>query len=135
MREKDGFTLVDTTTGDGAYAVIAAAALARADVAGVLGHPHWPGDCGKGSARGRRAACGLRLLGRSGLPQARHAEGLRLLQELAVSGLAAVAWYASGAHLLGVALAAWSIVYHAVVYASGAHLLKPVTALSHRAGL
>jgi hypothetical protein len=43
--------------------------------------------------------------------RARHAEGLRLPQELVVSGLAAVAWYASGAHLLRVALAAWSILY------------------------
>ena len=67
--------------------------------------------------------------------RARHAEGLRLLQELVVSGLAALAWYASGAHLLGVAVAAWSIAYHAVVYASGARLLKPVTARSHRTAL
>lgn len=67
--------------------------------------------------------------------RARHAEGLRLLQELVVSGLAAVAWYASGAHLLGVALAAWSILYHVFVYASGARLLKSVTPSPHRAVL
>ena len=67
--------------------------------------------------------------------RARHAEGLRLLQELVVSGLAAVAWYATGAHLLGVTLAAWSILYHAFVYASGARLLKSVTPSSHRAAL
>ena len=65
----------------------------------------------------------------------RDAEGLRLLQELVVSGLAAVAWYASGAHLLGVALAAWSILYHVFVYASGARLLKSVTPSPHRAVL
>lgn len=67
--------------------------------------------------------------------RARHAEGLRLLQELVVSGLAAVAWYASGAHLLGVALAAWSILYHVFVYASGARLLKSVTPSPYRAVL
>jgi hypothetical protein len=66
---------------------------------------------------------------------ARHAEGLRVLQELVVSGLAALAWYVSGAHLLGVALAAWSILYHAFVYASDARLLKSVMPSSHRAAL
>jgi hypothetical protein len=67
--------------------------------------------------------------------RARHAEGLRFLQELVVSGLAAVAWYASGAHVLGVTLAAWSILYHAFVYASGSRLLKSVTPSPHRAAL
>ncbi len=66
--------------------------------------------------------------------QARHAESLRLAQELAVSGLAAVAWYAAGQHALGIALAALSIGYHALVYASGEHLLrsshKPATSSS-----
>jgi Protein of unknown function (DUF2568) len=52
-------------------------------------------------------------------------EPLRLLQELAVSGLAAVAWYAAGRHALGVALAAISLVHHALVYALGERLLKP----------
>lgn len=56
--------------------------------------------------------------------RARHAEGLRLAQELAVSALAAVAWYAAGQHTLGIALAALSIGYHALVYASGERLLK-----------
>jgi Protein of unknown function (DUF2568) len=78
---------------------------------------------------------GFGLWGAVDFHRARHAEGLRLVQELVISGLAAVAWYAAGAHLLGVALAAWSIVYHALVYASGARLLKPVSAPSHRAAL
>ena len=56
--------------------------------------------------------------------RARHAESLRLGQELAVSGLAAAAWYAAGQHALGIALAALSIGYHALVYASGERLLK-----------
>lgn len=54
----------------------------------------------------------------------RWAEPLRLTQELVVSGLAAVAWYASGQHALGIALAGLSLLYHALVYASGARLLK-----------
>lgn len=56
---------------------------------------------------------------------ARHAETLRLLQELAVSGIAAAALFAAGGPALGIALAGLSIIYHALVYASGARLLKP----------
>jgi Protein of unknown function (DUF2568) len=55
----------------------------------------------------------------------RFAEPLRLVQELAVSGLAALALYAVGVHALGLALAALSLAYHALVYATGARLLKP----------
>ncbi len=51
------------------------------------------------------------------------AEPLRLVQELAVSGLAAVAWWASGQAALGAALAALSVAYHALVYLSGERLL------------
>lgn len=54
----------------------------------------------------------------------RLAEPLRLIQELVVSGLAAVAWYAAGHHALGIALGALSLVYHTLVYATGARLLK-----------
>ena len=52
------------------------------------------------------------------------AEPLRLIQELAISGLAALAWYAAGQQVLGIALAALSLVYHGLVYASGERLLK-----------
>ena len=55
----------------------------------------------------------------------RFAELARLTQELAVSGLAALAAYAAGQHTLGIGLASLSGVYHALVYASGARLLKP----------
>ena len=55
----------------------------------------------------------------------RHAEGLRLLQELVISGFAAGAFYAAGVHPLGIAVAALSILYHALVYVSGARLLEP----------
>jgi Protein of unknown function (DUF2568) len=54
----------------------------------------------------------------------KNAEKFRLIQELVISGLAAVAWYAAGQHILGLALALLSIVYHILVYASGEKLLK-----------
>lgn len=52
------------------------------------------------------------------------AEPLRLAEELAISGLAAGAWYAAGQAELGVSLAALSAGYHALVYAMGDRLLK-----------
>lgn len=54
----------------------------------------------------------------------RHAEQLRLTEELAISLLAATALYITGEHAAGVALGALSIIYHALVYATGATLLK-----------
>jgi Protein of unknown function (DUF2568) len=54
----------------------------------------------------------------------RLAEPLRLLQELAISGLAAVAVYAAGQHVLGWVLGVLSAVYHALVYLQGGRLLK-----------
>jgi hypothetical protein len=54
----------------------------------------------------------------------RLAEPLCLIQELAISGLAAVAWYAAARHILGILLGALSIADHALVYASGQRLLK-----------
>jgi Protein of unknown function (DUF2568) len=54
----------------------------------------------------------------------RLAEPLRLLQELAVSGLAAAALYTAGQHLLGWALGLLTIIYHALVYLQGERLLK-----------
>ncbi len=54
----------------------------------------------------------------------RLAEPLRLAQELVVSGLAALALYAAGRHVLGLALAALSLVYHGLVYLTGGRLLK-----------
>lgn len=54
----------------------------------------------------------------------RHAEMLRLLQELIVSGLAAAAVYRAGQPTLGLALAVLSVVHHAMVYALGEKLLK-----------
>jgi Protein of unknown function (DUF2568) len=63
----------------------------------------------------------------------RLAEPLRLAEELVISGLAAAAWYAAGRHGLGIALAALSVLYHALVYASGARLLRPADSRPVRA--
>ncbi len=54
----------------------------------------------------------------------KFSEMLRLIQELIISGLAAVALYFAGANALGWILGILSIVYHFMVYASGNKLLK-----------
>ncbi len=54
----------------------------------------------------------------------RWSEPLRLVEELAISGLAAAAWYVAGRHALGWALGVVSIAYHGLVYAQGGRLLK-----------
>ena len=74
---------------------------------------------------GGAPALGFGIWGAVDFHRFRLAEPLRLIEELVISGLAAVAWYASGRHGLGIALAGLSVVYHAVVYASGERLLKP----------
>lgn len=53
-----------------------------------------------------------------------RAEAARLIQELVVSGLAALAFYLAGQSALGLTLAGLSVVYHGLVYATGARLLK-----------
>ncbi len=52
------------------------------------------------------------------------AEPLRLTQEMLISGLAAVAFYVKGHHMLGWALALISIVHHILVYTLGDRLIK-----------
>ncbi len=52
------------------------------------------------------------------------AEPARLVEELLLSGLAALAWYAAGSHGFGIALGALSGVYHGLVYLTGERLLK-----------
>ena len=54
----------------------------------------------------------------------RMSEPLRLTQELVISGLAAVAVYAAGAHAFAWALAFVSIAHHALVYTLGTRLLN-----------
>ena len=52
------------------------------------------------------------------------AEPLRLIEELAISGLAALALYVAGQHALGWSLATISVVHHALVYLLGDRLIK-----------
>jgi hypothetical protein len=58
------------------------------------------------------------------------AEPLRLIQELVISGAAAVALYAAGQHILGWTLGLISVVHHILVYLLGETLLKK----QHRSG-
>lgn len=51
-------------------------------------------------------------------------EPLRLIQELAISGVAAAAWYVAGQHAFAWALAGFSIGYHVLVYLTGERLLE-----------
>ncbi len=51
------------------------------------------------------------------------AELLRLLEELVISGIAAVALYTTGQHALAWALALLSLLHHALVYLLGMRLL------------
>lgn len=70
-------------------------------------------------------AVGFGIWGAVDFHQLRHiAEPLRLIEELAISGLAALALYSTDQHALGWALAALSAVYHALVYLQGDRLLK-----------
>jgi hypothetical protein len=52
------------------------------------------------------------------------AEFLRLFQELALSGLAAAAWFVAGQRVVGGGLAIVSIVHHALVYILKGSLLE-----------
>lgn len=54
----------------------------------------------------------------------RLAEPLRLVEELVISGLAALGLYSAGQHELAGALAALSVAYHGLVYLQGDRLLK-----------
>ncbi len=54
-----------------------------------------------------------------------HAELFRLVEELVISGLAALALTVSGQVAIGVGLAVVSAVHHVLVYAIGDRLLKP----------
>ena len=52
------------------------------------------------------------------------AETLRLLQELVISGSAAMAWYITGAETMGWILGGISLIHLVLIYALGARLLK-----------
>lgn len=96
----------------------------------VAGFAFWGWHAGTGPATKAALAIGAPVIGfgfwgavdfhRAGA----MAEPLRLIQELAISLLAALAFYAAGAQALAWALAALSLVHHALVYALGGRLLK-----------
>ncbi len=70
-------------------------------------------------------AVGFGIWGAVDFHRLRHiAEPLRLIEELAISGLAALALYSADQHALGWTLAALSAAYHALVYLQGDRLLK-----------
>lgn len=52
------------------------------------------------------------------------AEPLRLAEELIISGLAALAFFTAGQHIIGIILAVISILHHCFVYITGEKLLK-----------
>lgn len=54
----------------------------------------------------------------------KFAEGLRLIQELVISGFAAAALYFSGQQTLGWILGIISIIHHSLKYATGEKLIK-----------
>ena len=106
-------------------------ALRAAMEAGVvLGLAYWGSQAGSSSVEKVALAVGapVLLFGFWGLVDfhqaGRAAEPLRLVQELVISGLAALALWSAGQPLLGLVLAVLSVVYHALVYATGGRLLK-----------
>ncbi len=100
----------------------------------VAGLAYWGYETGGGAAAKALLGIGAPLAGFGiwGAVDFRWAgslaEPLRLVEELAISGLAAGALYASGQGELGVILAVLSAGYHALVYAMGDRLLKAAAA-------
>lgn len=113
--------------GSGGLAILALRALMETGVVGGLAY--WgvvTGDTvGSSVLLGVGApAVGFGIWGALDFRRAgRFAEPLRLLEELAISGLAAAALYSTGRHVLGLALAGISGAYHIAVYTSGARRL------------
>ncbi len=100
------------------------------EVGVVLGFAYWGFHTGNGTAAKVLLGVGAPVVGFGfwGAIDFHHAgraaEGLRLIQELGLSGLAALAWSAAGQYALGAAVAALSVIYHSLVYVSGERLLK-----------
>ena len=96
----------------------------------VIALGYWGYKTGEGGAMKILLSVGAPLIGFGiwGLVDFRNAgafaEPLRLIEELVISGLAALAWYIAGAQSMGWALGIISIVHHVLVYALGGTLLK-----------
>jgi len=100
------------------------------------GYHAGPGTAGRLALALAAPAIGFGLWGTVDFRQAgRFAEALRLAEELAISGLAALALYAAGQRAPGAALAIVSLAYHGMVYLGGGRLLKttPVPGRGHPA--
>lgn len=96
----------------------------------VAGLAYWGFHAGTGTGSKLALGIGLPLLVFAfwGLVDFRRAgrlaEPLRLVQELALTGLAALALYAADQTAAALLLAAVSLLHHALVYALGDRLLK-----------
>ena len=96
----------------------------------VAGLAYWGYQTGSGSIAKVALAVGAPVLGFGfwgavDFHQAgRAAEPLRLVQELVITGLVALAVWSAGQPLLGLLLAVLSVVYHGLVYATGGRLLR-----------
>ncbi|HKJ03001.1 MAG TPA: YrdB family protein [Longimicrobiales bacterium] len=96
----------------------------------VCGLGYWGYHTGTGPVRRAALALAAPALGFGfwGAVDFRHAgvmaEPLRLVQELAISGLSAGALFLAGQPVLGGAMVALSVVHHVLVYALGGRLLR-----------
>lgn len=96
----------------------------------VVALGYWGHKTGEGATMKILLSVGTPLIGFGiwGLVDFRNAgafaEPLRLIEELVISGLAALAWVVAGAQSMGWALGILSIVHHVLVYALGGNLLK-----------
>ena len=96
----------------------------------VVALGYWGYKTGEGTTTKILLTIGAPLIGFGiwGLVDFRNAgtfaEPLRLVEELVISGSAALGWYVAGAHSMGWTLGIVSIVHHTLVYALGGTLLK-----------
>lgn len=125
-RERGGDTAPQTSTV--VWVILGLRAIMETGI--VLGLAYWGYQAGSGALARIGLAIGAPLVGFGfwGLVDfhqlGRAAEPLRLVQELAVSGLVAVALWSAGQPILGLLMGLLSILYHALVYAGGGRLLK-----------
>lgn len=125
-RERGGVTAPQASTF--VWVIVGLRAIMELGI--VLGLAYWGYQTGSGGLARIGLAIGAPLVGFGfwGLVDfhqlGRAAEPLRLVQELVVSGLVAVAVWNAGQPILGLLMGLLSILYHALVYASGGRLLR-----------